>query len=637
MLDEAARRGVSEQRLAGLRLGQQVLEGDVDTAAGTAEVMLARSPDNVMLKLFIARLRMRQGDLEAARQALSRLDADDPDVAMTTVDLLLREKRGEEALAVCRRQVEKDDSALSLLLRARTLALLGRSDEAEEDYRAAARREPGKAQIWILLADFLAGRDKAADAAGVLEHALEVEAHYPPAVIRLARLYSQSADAKERSKAFDVLDAAIAAHPENVDFALYKASVLLARNTSGAVADARALLADVTRREPARLDAWRLLAEGALADGSADSALEAMARAMALSPDDAARRQLLLLKAEAEKVRWPALAAATLKGLWEEDRADNAVGMALAQALRDAGDAGEAVDVLTALREKATGQEAVGLEMAIADTMASGGAVEAALERARKAAPVEDARTAVLTAVILARAGRWDQAVAGLSSWQDAHPADAMTLLAAAKAFMDMVPANPSDAARALSADAPARARAVLEMAVSRHGDNINALVALGASWQAAGDDDRAEKLYGRVLEVETSNAMALNNLAWILSEERLRPAEALPLADKARQLYPDMADIADTRAVIYQRLGRHDDAESEFRRCLDQARPGSSAAAAATFHYARLLAERSRNAQAAQLLADLFSKPGLTAALGPAERAEAEALRASLASAPVR
>jgi predicted Zn-dependent protease len=423
--------------------------------------------------------------------------------------------------------------------------------------------------------------------------------------------------------AFDVLDAAMAAYPDNLDFPLHKAAALLARGTARSLTDARALLDDVTRRDSARIEAWMMLAQAALADGSPDSALEAVARGMGLAPAAAARRRLLMLKADAEKARWPALAAATLRGLWEENRADAAAATALAQALRSAADADGAVSVLQSLRKGAQGDAAVALDLAIADCMSAGGRVDAALAAVREAAPAGDPRVALVSCLILARAGRWDQAVSTLAAWQAAHPDDAGTLLAAARAFMETVPPN------------PARAKEVLEMVASRHGDKPAVLAALAAACQAAGEIDRAEDLYRRVLDSSASDPMALNNLAWILCEDRRRPADALPLADKGRALYPEMADMADTRAVIYHRLGRHSDAERELRFCLDQAAPGSTASAVARLHLSRLLIGRERGAEAVPVLKDLFSKPQLVAALGAAERAEAEAMRQTLGFAP--
>jgi putative PEP-CTERM system TPR-repeat lipoprotein len=67
----------------------------------------------------------------------------------------------------------------------------------------------------------------------------------------------------------------------------------------------------------------------------------------------------------------------------------------------------------------------------------------------------------------------------------------------------------------------------------------------LGDVALAQNDLPRAEARYRAVLEVQPDNALALNNVAWLLAKQG-KPG-ALPMAQKANQLLPDRAPLIDT------------------------------------------------------------------------------------------
>jgi tetratricopeptide (TPR) repeat protein len=75
-----------------------------------------------------------------------------------------------------------------------------------------------------------------------------------------------------------------------------------------------------------------------------------------------------------------------------------------------------------------------------------------------------------------------------------------------------------------------------------------------------------AETLYREVLAKEPNNAVALNNLAWLLSQHTDRGEEALALISKAIQGYGRRSELLDTRATVLLKLGRTDEALAELR-----------------------------------------------------------------------
>jgi len=62
-------------------------------------------------------------------------------------------------------------------------------------------------------------------------------------------------------------------------------------------------------------------------------------------------------------------------------------------------------------------------------------------------------------------------------------------------------------------------------------------------------DFDAAEARYREVLEIQPDNALALNNVAWLMAQQK-RPG-ALPLAEKANELLPNHPAVMDTLAYV--------------------------------------------------------------------------------------
>ncbi|MCK6456789.1 MAG: tetratricopeptide repeat protein [Phycisphaerae bacterium] len=82
--------------------------------------------------------------------------------------------------------------------------------------------------------------------------------------------------------------------------------------------------------------------------------------------------------------------------------------------------------------------------------------------------------------------------------------------------------------------------------------------------------NDEARKKYEGVLELDPSNTIALNNLAYILADVLKRPQEALPYAEKAENLAPRDANTLDTYGWVLAENNRLADAEGTLLRALD-------------------------------------------------------------------
>ena len=97
------------------------------------------------------------------------------------------------------------------------------------------------------------------------------------------------------------------------------------------------------------------------------------------------------------------------------------------------------------------------------------------------------------------------------------------------------------------------------------------------------------------VLQVQPNMVGALNNLAFILTDRMNKPEEALPYADKARQIDPRNAAVLDTDGWVCFRLGRFDQAEAALKEALSV----DANYLAARYHLGMLYKDRGRNAEA--------------------------------------
>lgn len=72
-----------------------------------------------------------------------------------------------------------------------------------------------------------------------------------------------------------------------------------------------------------------------------------------------------------------------------------------------------------------------------------------------------------------------------------------------------------------------------------------------------------------RVLTDQPDNAVALNNLGFVIAQSRARSSEALPYVKRAVAIQPQQPDILDTHATVFYGLGRLDEAHEALTRAL--------------------------------------------------------------------
>jgi uncharacterized protein (TIGR03790 family) len=109
-----------------------------------------------------------------------------------------------------------------------------------------------------------------------------------------------------------------------------------------------------------------------------------------------------------------------------------------------------------------------------------------------------------------------------------------------------------------LERDDQAGARRALEEAIGLAPRATDLMVTLAQLEEQAADDDAAIARYRHILELEPTNIVALNNLAFALAVRRDAPTDALSFARRAAAAAPRSGAVLDTLGWIEHLLGNH-------------------------------------------------------------------------------
>jgi putative PEP-CTERM system TPR-repeat lipoprotein len=618
--------------------------GQAAQAEDLARRHVARRPEDPRGAKLLASLELADGRPDAAAGTLSRL-ADRGAADVEALDMLGRAHaaagRPREAAAAFERAVAlaPNDAGLLARLAAARLAAGDPAGTAEAAQGSLELRpdQAGAREMLALTAltrgDLAAAEAelarldpaaRAGEAAGVLE-----------GTIRLGRL-----DLAGARTSFETV---LRSHPESVTARLGLARVLLAQNQP---AEAERLLVEVLERQPANAEALGRLGALARSGGPrAASARAALERVQAAAPAEAApalalasvlagagehARAVAVLETEplrapgrgaalplarsqayAALERWEEAEAAARAALAEEPQ-NAAARRQLALLLNRAGNVqGAEALVLEGLRLQPGNillqQTLVGL---VQQARGFDAALNIAEQLARQPAAQPSAR--LLPGDLLLSARR---------------PAEAARAFAAAYAEAPSALLALRQATAWAAAGQPAEAEAALKAWLEREPDSPEVLDLLAQFDIGAGRYAEAERRLNTVVERMPRNAVALNNLAWILGE-RGGPeaaARARALAERAYFLMPT-AETADTLGWILARNGEAERALPLLRAAAAAPRGAQGPDPAKAYRLAYALREAGRPAEAAQVL-----EPLLATDTAFPERAEAERLLAAL------
>jgi tetratricopeptide (TPR) repeat protein len=150
------------------------------------------------------------------------------------------------------------------------------------------------------------------------------------------------------------------------------------------------------------------------------------------------------------------------------------------------------------------------------------------------------------------RAQRFDEAIASFKGLLEKQPNSADLLYRLAETYRLKGDINlAADTFRKSSQAAP---------------NNALPLVQLGLILETIGPVDQAKAVYEQILKLDPNNLAALNNLAYRKAEEGQDLDSALSMAQRARQIQPNAAALADTLGWIYIKKNMSGEAERIFK-----------------------------------------------------------------------
>lgn len=616
LLDEAGQLQLSDPYLQRLQLDIDLNRNDIDSASDALERLVEQDPNDATLKLLYARVLVLRKESAKAEALLTELKAKFPDsipVIRAQIRFYVQQGNMDKAMQICNEAVERIHSAVAYLVRAEMFDNLRQEAKALEDYGQAIAVEPRNHIAWQARARFYSRSGRIPEAVADIRQALALVPDEPEgqklAVQKLAITVFIASDKpsllQEAEAMLDkILNDADNAKKKYPEFYVAKARILIRRDTGPAVEEARRLLRQVTTDFPKYMEGWVLMAQLELSKDEAGKALDIATRGLAHSeakPEDgdSPYKQLLLLKAVAEKRLSPAVAAlTTLPKLAEDYPGDVGILIEWADAYARSNNAGKAVDLLRSKKGSFTGPALRRCEIALAAALYADKQRDQAAELFDTliAADPNDPTPVMTLGQLLRKEKRWTEVNQLLNRWRTTNPKDAETATSMARIL-----AGSGDR------EALQMAEDQLRMILDENPKAIPTLVLLGMLMQDAGRNEEATRLNRQILEMDPNNVIAINNLAWMLCEQASPSPEAMKeamdLANRGVKLAPDYVDLLDTRAVVYYRTGDMAKAEADLVKCLSLFPDNSPQSAAPQFHLARTYAAMNRRTQSLEHL----------------------------------
>jgi tetratricopeptide (TPR) repeat protein len=112
-------------------------------------------------------------------------------------------------------------------------------------------------------------------------------------------------------------------------------------------------------------------------------------------------------------------------------------------------------------------------------------------------------------------------------------------------------------------------ARQTLDEVIAARPSSADALLMLGALEEKQQRFLEAAKRYRSVVEMDSTNAQALNDLAYVMAERLNQADEALQFADRAEELSPHSGMVKDTVGWVLYRKGLYPQALERLKQAV--------------------------------------------------------------------
>jgi predicted Zn-dependent protease len=657
--------GADPRRVADLRI--HIALGGGDTAAAMDELRrrIAADPKDATSRVSLAQLLYAQrqdvdGALELLEQA-RRIDPQSLLPAAAQISILRSSGRGEEVLPLLDREVARQDTFESRLLRGTYLARIGRNDLADADFATLPERnDQGDGQL--KQAQHYLATWRVAQAQGVLADGVT---RYPANTAlkeQSIRLLLGSPQAQRRQEGLAMLEKLLAAHPENPDLRVMQARALLVQGDPAAVQKAEAIARDMARRFPLLIDAHLALAQVLAQRGDFAEMQQVLVEALRSNSDSI---PLLLQLAQAQdelgnttaarETVSQAIAAAPLFGparafgvqlaLRHGDKAyladqlsslqdalasapeDEQLQLTQAVALEQLGRPDAAVAALEAfIKNGPAGARSFNVYLMLCDLHRQAGRLEKAQQCYQSACAAAGDERQLLSErlMLLGAQGQYDQVVEAINALPADWTVDERTVQTAATVLDASGRPEYRQAAR----------QWCLQLAKSA--ESLPVRYRLANLIYSDGDTETALALYEDLYRQAPDHPNVLNDLAWILAHQKGDEpvARAIELSTKAVMINPSDGHLRHTRAFALSASRRQEDwaeGAQEYERFLGLVRESPSQQALGQAEMGLLLVRLNLKDQARSALTEAVKLDAQGAKLSQALRQQVQDALAGL------
>jgi len=550
-----------------LKLGMlQLALGNTKGAIEEASFVLDRRPDDPDAPLLLADASTTPETIAAARKRLQGL-AQGTSVQVALGTLELKERHLPEGETILRRAVEQDpksdsaQAALGLLFQ-----MKNNLSQAELAFKQASELARPRSPRQLAYARFKLQTGDADAARRAVEGIVAKTPDYLPPQISLAELLAAQ---KKFQESAALLAKVLARDPGHIEALLTSSRLKLAQ---GENEQAVAELEKTIKLYPKLPVAYYQLALACIAKGDTQKAIGSLNQVLALAPGNP---DATLLLAEFSFRRGDAKSAVGLLKPLLQQRPDlPQARLLLADAYRSQGNFTEALAIYQKLEESTprNPQPAYGRGLTLLQQKNPVGA-RAAFNRALEITP--DFLPALEQLINLALSEKDFATATSLVQKQIARdPKQSGSYLLQAKIFLAQNDSTKAEAALhqaiELQPDSSAaylllgrlyassnqidKALANFQSAVSKNPKNIEALMMIGTLSEKKRDFTGARDAYEKLLILNPRFSPALNNLAYLYSENFNQMDRAQELARKAKDLLPHEPHTADTLGWILYR-----------------------------------------------------------------------------------
>lgn len=568
---------------------EAINRGDLETARTTLEELLQQNPDNERVAMMLGALNLHEGRPEEAQSLLvENVDAETtptPLLRAATIAQIDTGKR-EEALKTLSRAIEArpNDAELLAMHGLLALSLPDQKDAGVASLSKALDIDRSRSRLRLALARHYMEEGQTEQALAQMRVAFtETPTDWPTTQYYLSLLLNTERDTEAREITESLLNG-FADDPRAVTLAA------MAEHRLGDTDSAQSRLETLTAETPDNLPALIALGTVYRDQDMNEKAVDTLLKAARQQPSNmgllqAAGRLYARSQKPDEVVSW-----LNDIGAGNDELAPNAYTLA-AQIRVQQGQLAEARAILNRIPEARQTDRSTTIRgqllVAEAEQAARQEDWATARTKAAEAASLQpdNLAFALIPIRVSAAEGNYEEALGSLdeleSSFGERPPIDLtrarlITATEGEKAAFDHlmqrwqasgeVQLMPTLIGLARQ-HAPEKRGELARAWVAKQPDSATAQLTLAEHQMMSGDEQSAIASYEAALEQRPDNAIAMNNLAWLLRESNRE--RAITLALRANELAPDNAAILDTYGWLLHLSGRHKEALATIEKAL--------------------------------------------------------------------